>query len=544
MPSSAVASHYVPTDESDSGIAPLLNMMLEDAERSGKPLPTDDFDLATYVQSHVDTGATIEERRALFHTLRNFIAHEKRGSEAVDVGEVNARVPSPVSHIHDAMEVSATTSASMNDHNQHHGTLNAMPSIEVMAATARDGMAAEFAVASPVEGHSVAVASNRSVRSGSANNDHQLGNLRTVIPIPQEVDRAERARCDAHPHSIYILLGDAGRCENPAAEPKAQPGVRFKVVAPLNTLSRTDPFHMYETAERYVEEGFHLMSTWAEAADKFKAASAAFENAGMPRMAANSLVRVHDVYKAVSSFDRELLDDAAYALVAASRLHSRETPAGQDTRRAALACMQTGISIFEELGRELTAAKLLREAAELCILVKNAGLAIDVLHRAAKTFILFGQNNDARACFARAAEIAVMDFSDFTEAIDTLEKMAKVTPSTETHLAYFRALVCRIVCVPPVPGVDTYAAIQDVKKTFEDYQDQCHPFTYGAENKLVKEVIAKGLEGMDEIATETAIAVYMKSHSLQIEDWLEMVLRKIHKNIVSRKLAIDRTHTL
>eukprot|EP00658_Telonema_sp_P-2_P059299 TRINITY_DN4812_c0_g1_i2.p1 TRINITY_DN4812_c0_g1~~TRINITY_DN4812_c0_g1_i2.p1 ORF type:complete len:258 (+),score=61.98 TRINITY_DN4812_c0_g1_i2:142-915(+) len=257
------------------------------------------------------------------------------------------------------------------------------------------------------------------------------------------------------------------------------------------------------------------------------------------------MVRAHDVYKAISSFDRELLDDAAYALVAASRLHQREVPPTQEARFAALACMQSGIAIFKDLGRERTTAKLLREAAELCILVCNPGLAVDMLHVAADTGIKFGQLPDARACLARAAEIAVMDFSDFAEAVDTLEKMAKVTtPSTEIHLAYFRALACRIVCVPPVPGVDTYEAIQDVKKTFDEYQDDCPSFCYGPEYKLIKSIIADGLVGMDEYATESAIAVYLQSHDSQIEEWLELVLRKIHKNIVNRKLAIDRSHTL
>ena len=503
-------------------IGPLLNHMLEAAQRSDTQIPTDDYDLATYVHTHVDSSVSHDERRLLFQTLQQLLS--QRGNAAK-----SPRSPSAVNSPADHMEVSATTISEAGG-DLVPATLT-MPDIEVLAATM-------FQLQGNVENNKP----QQQHRGGANNNNQIVAAAESASKALVVVDEAEFERCSAV--KPYVLTVATKRCANPDAEPKALPDFRFKIAAPLKKLNKSDPFFLYETAELYVEEGFHIMSTWSEAVDNFRAASLAFENALMFRMAANCMVRAHDVYKAISSFDRELLDDAAYALVAASRLHQKEVPPTQEARFSALACMQSGIAIFKDLGRERTTAKLLREAAELCILVNNAGLAVDMLHVATETCIKFGQLPDARACLARAAEIAVMDFSDFAEAVDTLEKMATVTPSTEVHLAYFRAIACRIVCVPPVPGVDTYEAIQDVKKTFDGYQDDCPSFCYGPEYKLIKSIISDGLVGMDEYATEASIAVYLQSHDSQIEEWLELVLRKIHKNIVNRKLAIDRSHTL
>ena len=416
----------------------------------------------------------------------------------------------------------------------------AVPEAEAERFAARYGGGGGFSSSSPSSAQQFG-----SVAVSEADLAH-VGSVGAYILIDENV------RCPPPPEASASAVTDGLSSAGPIAvafSPRMGAGLRYESQVPpeaLFLLDKEDPFYLLETAEQLVErsDGCAGSAGWYAAAEQFEHAAQSFATLGFFRMAANCQVRQHDCFKATGR-----LSDAALSLIAASHYHTQEglvddSSAHRESNDAALACMQNAIGLYDEGGSDVTAAKLCAEAAELCVRARNAGLGVDILHVAAGTFEAAGQHSHAERCYARAAEIAILDMRDFAEAIDTLEKMARVTSLSRQHLAYFKAFICRFVCVPPEQGLPFVVALEDCQKTLELYETLCPSLAEAPDEYPLIGVIMGCQRKMEDERLEEAISKYLEANGSNLERWAELILRKIHENLVLRKSSVEKLYKL
>eukprot|EP00758_Cryptobia_borreli_P008687 Tbor_TRINITY_DN5410_c3_g1::TRINITY_DN5410_c3_g1_i1::g.25377::m.25377 len=513
----------------------MAKTLIDKQKSSGKPIPTDAFNLAIYVHDTMGKYMSDTQQKQVFYALAKELKLQQQPNSQNEKSingtqTLDESIEKSASQIDDYNMASwiPTPNNNNNSNVPFRNSISTNPdeSLSSCRNPSKPFESKDQSITNLSDFSSMAVGdSATTVLIKDDNNYNTSGRNLHSAPKVRKCT-SEIIRCSKV--GPYVLIDETTRCPD-SHTPEAKE-IRFKVEF-LLYLEPSDPFYQYEMAERHIEDSDLISSSWQESIVCFTKASAGFVNLGLFRMAANCYVRISDCYRICGCED-----DVAKSLVTVSHLHQKESD-NLEGQQAALAAIQNAVDIFLKLGRELKAASLSTEVAELCIKADNAGLGIDILHLAQDTMQKFGQYSNARRALLRATEISVLDFSDFGEAIDSLEKIAVLPPASTSHLYYFRAMVCRIVCVPIKGGVDTYEAILDVKKVFEDYMDLCPRLSYGSERKLLLTMI-DSLKTLNEEALNKECEKYIASHKSSIEEWLDLVLKRICDNVKSRNAAI------
>ena len=308
---------------------------------------------------------------------------------------------------------------------------------------------------------------------------------------------------------------------------------------PTEALLRdSSAWSLYERAEHMLENAFQIGISFEDASLVFSRAGREFdrgEDAAV--MAGNCFVRAADCRRCVCDFDAE-----AELLVDAAEAYARGD-ASPRCKHAAVAALRDAVRIYEKEERPMKSAKHARQAAEYAV---DGGMLLDaitLLHYAANVYHgRLRMPADARVCLARATAVCVMDAGNYLEAIACLEKTADICQSEkEQAFALFRALVCRMACVPPGWGAEAVEAIHDIRDVFNSYSDCCSALLIGPENDCIEQALA-GLLAEDPDKVESAFGKYVRSHTL--EEWVEPLFWAIHASALQRKSQHLRLYTL
>jgi len=160
----------------------------------------------------------------------------------------------------------------------------------------------------------------------------------------------------------------------------------------------------------------------------------------------------------------------------------------KDNKTEAINAMQSAISIFTEIGRFSTAAKLEKELAELCEEEENFEAAIQHYQTAADYFEGENQKSSANQCIVKIAHLNAT-IGNYDDAIEQFEKAAN--NSVEDRLLkwgakefLFKAAVSRLARM-----TDAEDQISEVQSKIEDYKDLDVHFGTSYECKLLDGIV-------------------------------------------------------
>ena len=194
--------------------------------------------------------------------------------------------------------------------------------------------------------------------------------------------------------------------------------------------------------------------------------------------------------------------------------------------------MQQAISIFTEIGRFPTAAKLEKELAELFEEDEKFEEACQHYQTAADYFESENQKSSANQCIVKVAHLNALA-EKYDDAIEQFEKAAQA--SVEDRLLkwgakefLFKAGVCRLARI-----TDVEEQITEMEPKIEEYKDLDVHFGGSYECKLLEGVIP-AMEKQDITAFKKAMRDY--NNVQKLDGWKTTmflkILRKLEENEV------------
>lgn len=403
--------------------------------------------------------------------------------------------------------------------------------------------------------------------------------LRLKSPLHDEDPRLHASRFSASASALggvpaqlrqfspLVLLND--RCPSdmlpwlgPEAIPRRPPRT-------ITTAVVSAAWELYETTEKSLSKG-RIGSEWSEAVGLFEEAGKQFEAAAgalssAPHgvvttdgdgeeeeahhrlaaivMAGNCYVRAADCLRCLRDVDQmsSQLEQAGLAYSSAFPDNTTNSAADDSCNDAALSMIaQASVQAFTQAiyvaraaGRNAKAARMARRGAEAAVRCRRFDDAVTLLYRACDIYDKeLGMGAEARAVMTRAVAISVVDMSNLSIAIDALEKLADVSIPEEQPLVLFRAMLCRLACLPGITGNDTNDALSDCVYALDQYTDLCVGLCGGKENTCLKQIL-RGVEENDPVRVENAAEAYVSTHSM-LEEWIAPLLRIIWHRTVER----------
>jgi alpha-soluble NSF attachment protein len=195
----------------------------------------------------------------------------------------------------------------------------------------------------------------------------------------------------------------------------------------------------------------------------------------------------------------------------------------KDNKTEAMNAMQSAISIFTEIGRFATAAKLEKELAELCEEEENFEAALQHYQTAADYFDGENQKSSANQCIVKVAHLNAT-IGKYDDAIEQFEKAAN--NSVEDRLLkwgakefLFKAGVCRLARM-----TEPEEQIAEVQAKIEDYKDLDVHFSSSYECKLLDAAVP-AFEKKDVTAFKRAMREYDQVQKL--DPWKTNLFLKV-----------------
>lgn len=209
----------------------------------------------------------------------------------------------------------------------------------------------------------------------------------------------------------------------------------------------------------------------------------------------------------------------------------------KDNKEEAINCMTQAISIFTEIGRFPTAAKLEKELAELFEEDEKYEEAIQHYQTAADYFESENQKSSSNQCIVKVAHLnAVTD--KFDDAIEQFEKAAQT--SVEDRLLkwgakefLFKAAVCRLARI-----TDIDEQIAEAQSKVEEYKDIDVHFGSSYECRLLEAAIP-ALEKKDITAFKRAMRDY--DNVQKLDSWKMNMFLKILRVLEANVKDVDLT---
>lgn len=346
----------------------------------------------------------------------------------------------------------------------------------------------------------------------------------------------------------YILLND--RCASDMLPWMSSiPNSISDIVGGLPASGNGHAWSLYADAEASLRKG-RSGSEWSDAVQLFEEAAVLFAAETTPQhaMSANCLVRSADCLRCLRDVDQmaTMLEraGAAYARVLAEASPRRRAEDDVDVLRvdsspqlnyianASVQCFFQAVFVARTAGRAAKAAKMCRKGAEAAVVCGKHDDALSLLYRACDLYANdLSMAAEARAVMFRAVTIAVMDMSDLALAIDALERLANVSMPEEQPLVLFRAMLCRLACIPGVTGNDTNDAMNDCEYALDQYTDLCVALCGGKENVCLKQML-RGVMENDPVRVENAAESYISTHTL--EEWVPPMFHMVWHRTVER----------
>ncbi|CUG86941.1 Hypothetical protein, putative [Bodo saltans] len=349
---------------------------------------------------------------------------------------------------------------------------------------------------------------------------------------------------------ILVLIND--RC--PSDMLPWLSAVALPIRPTIRSLSsgESPAWSVYEATEKSLSKG-RSGSEWSDAVALFEQAGGLFDAAAVASsssltnviMAGNCYVRAADCLRCLRD-----VDQMATFLERAGSAYSTAFPENRDdsavpplanglsvvasaTAEATVQAFTQAVFVSRAAGRTAKAARVARKGAEGCVRVLRFDDAVTLLYRACDLYDKeLSMGAEARAVMTRAVGIAVVDMSNLSIAIDALEKLADVSIAEEQPLVLFRAMLCRLACLPGITGNDTNDAIIDCVYALDQYTDICVGLCGGKENTCLKQMI-RGVEENDPVRVENAAEAYVSTHTA-LEEWIPPMMHMIWHRTVER----------